>query len=237
MRLGRGCGRGQARRGRGPGTAERPRGGGRTSRESGFCARVAAVHGTGEIRVLVLRLPRRPGKAAARGLQRRCGCRVSPSSRPHLTLSTTPAHPDPETVRRRWPPGSYSMPSLGLLPRTVRPLPALSPNPLMSSVKTPGSLSMRHHSPALLVMAPATQRPLLRQPASHQPPPATDLARRTRRCARQPHVTPPTSRQPPGAVTCRATNAGGRSRRPREADVETLPGARGARSGVGRGGA
>lgn len=95
------------------------------------------------------------------------------------------------------------VPSLGLLPYPPtspgRP-PWLSPNPLMSSVKTPGSLSMRHHSPALPVMAPAARRPA--------PPPAPG-AHGPRSChrralssanpprARPPHVTPPTSRQPP----------------------------------------
>lgn len=88
--------------------------------------------------------------------------------------------------------------------------PWCSPNPLMSSVKTPGSLSMRHHSPALLAMAPTTRRPTstarsLRSPQApgcHRPRTSAKPA-----AERQPHVTPPTSRQPPGAVTCRATDA------------------------------
>lgn len=66
--------------------------------------------------------------------------------------------------------------------------PWCSPNPLMSSVKTPGSLSMRHHSPALLDMAPTTHRPAppraLRNP-QHKLPPAADLSK-TRRGASTP---------------------------------------------------
>lgn len=68
--------------------------------------------------------------------------------------------------------------------------PWCSPNPLMSSVKTPGSLSMRHHSPALLVMAPATRRPAppraLRSP-QHQLPPASDLSKTRRRASTSRH--------------------------------------------------
>lgn len=69
--------------------------------------------------------------------------------------------------------------------------PWLSPNPLMSSVKTPGSLSMRHHSPALPVMAPATRRPApppAPAPPQIQPPPATELCK--------PAVVSSTSRHP-----------------------------------------
>lgn len=74
-------------------------------------------------------------------------------------------------------------------------------------------------------MAPAKRRPA-------PPPAAADPGSSCRRplssanppLARQAHVTPPTSRQPPGAVTCRATEAGGRSSRPE--DAETLPGPR-----------
>lgn len=66
----------------------------------------------------------------------------------------------PSDARRQWPQRTTPCPawasSRDPRPRTV---PWLSPNPLMSSVKTPGSLSMRHHSPALPVMAPATHRP------------------------------------------------------------------------------
>lgn len=66
--------------------------------------------------------------------------------------------------------------------------PWCSPNPLMSSVKTPGSLSMRHHSPALLDMAPTTHRPAppraLRSPQLKLPP-AADLSK-TRRGASTP---------------------------------------------------
>lgn len=66
----------------------------------------------------------------------------------------------PSYAGRRWPQGTPPCPAWA---SSVTPGPGrspwLSPNPLMSSVKTPGSLSMRHHSPALPVMAPATHRP------------------------------------------------------------------------------
>lgn len=102
--------------------------------------------------------------------------------------------------------------------------PWCSPNPLMSSVKTPGSLSIRHHSPALLVMAPATRRPTSTarspKPPSTSPPPAADLSKTRRRAS--------TPRHPayfPTASGRRHLPRDGRAQRrsSRPGDVETPP--------------
>lgn len=115
--------------------------------------------------------------------------------------------------------------------------PRFSPNPLMSSVKTPGSLSMRHHSPALPVMAPATHRPdpplaLGRPP--HQLPPATDLSKPAAELVHHtsPRLLPDSLRAPSPAAR---RSARGRSSHPR--DIETLPRPCSTRSGFGRAGA
>lgn len=72
--------------------------------------------------------------------------------------------------------------------------PWCSPNPLMSSVKTPGSLSMRHHSPALLDMVPdhthtrtAPLPPRALQSPRHRLPPAADLSKTRRRASTPRH--------------------------------------------------
>lgn len=124
-----------------------------------------------------------------RSLRRR-GCpgpRTPP--KPYFAHTPTPGSevtsPTPGIGGGRWPPGPRWASSRNPRPRTV---PWCSPNPLMSSVKTPGSLSMRHHSPALLDMAPTTHRPApplaLRSP-QHKLPPAADLSK-TRRGASTP---------------------------------------------------
>lgn len=97
----------------------------------------------------------------------------------------------------------------------------------MSSVKTPGSLSMRHHSPALPVMAPAARRP------RHPLPPATDLRKPA---AEHVNLTSPayfptaSGRRPPAA----RHRAGGRSSH--QSRSKTPPRPRSTRSSCGRGG-
>lgn len=124
-------------------------------------------------------------------------------------------------------------------PPPVTPVPGrspwLSPNPLMSSVKTPGSLSMRHHSPALAVMAPATHRPAPPQAlaaprtscrrATDLSKPAAELVNPT-----SPRLLPDSLRAPSPAARL---SAGGRSSHP--GDSETLPRPCRTRSGFGRG--
>lgn len=79
----------------------------------------------------------------------------------------TSAHPCalPALQRPRRAPHIPSVPRAGSQHRRNSPhhLPGLtppSPKPLMSSVKTPGSLSIRHHSPALLPADMAAPPPL-----------------------------------------------------------------------------
>lgn len=75
------------------------------------------------------------------------------------------------TRRHQWGCG-LSAPHRPPSDATPVPLPA-SPKPLMSSVKTPGSLSMRHHSPALLPADMAAARAL---PHGSAPPPTDRLS-------------------------------------------------------------
>jgi hypothetical protein len=105
----------------------------------------------------------------------------------------------------------------------------------MSSVKTPGSLSMRHHSPALPDMAPATHRPApplaLSRPL-HQLPPATELSKPAAELVNptSPRLLPDSLRAPSPAAR---RSAGGLSSHP--GDVETLLRPPGIRTGCGRG--
>lgn len=105
--------------------------------------------------------------------------------------------------------------------------PWCSPNPLMSSVKTPGSLSMRHHSPALLDMVPDHTHTAPLPPRALRSPAAQAATGRRPQQNPPPSVNPtsprllPDSLRAPSPAARRSTE--GRSSHPGDVETPLLP--------------